>query len=207
MKVLLLKRTDQVYSANAYLLLGVWNRITDVNTMIDVGADGYVVGEIEQAQTGVGKRPVEQVVLTHNHFDHSAGLSAVIERYHPRVYAFVPGDGVTDLVKDGQTLLMGDDYCEVIHTPGHSSDSICIYCPAQKILFSGDVPLSITTPGSTYAEDFVEALMRIERLDVRVIYSGHNPPVTSGAREMIRMTLDNVKRSEIVPSAVENRFP
>lgn len=207
MKVLLLKRTDQVYSANAYLLLGIWNRITDVNTMIDVGSDAYVVGEIEKAPTGVGKNPIEQVVLTHNHFDHSAGLSAVIERYHPRVYAFSPGEGVTDLLRDGQTLLMGDDYCQVIHAPGHSSDSVCIYCPAKKLLFSGDVPLSIKTPGSSYAEDFVEALERIARLDIRVIYSGHNAPVESGAEDMIRMTLENVRRSEIVPPAFENRSP
>lgn len=203
-KVLLFKRNDQVYSALSYLLLGIWNRINDVNTMIDVGTDEYVVSAIQQAATGVGKNPVEQVILTHNHFDHSGGLAAIIDRYHPRVYAFSPGEGVTHLLKDGQFLLMGDDYCQVIHAPGHSSDSVCIYCPAQKILFSGDVPLSIKTPGSSYEADFVDALERIARLDVRVIYSGHNDPVTYGAQEMIQMTLENVRNSNIIPPVMEN---
>ncbi|HLP14633.1 MAG TPA: MBL fold metallo-hydrolase [Bacteroidota bacterium] len=207
MKILDFNRTDQVYSANAYLLLGIWNRINDVNTLIDTGADEFVAQEIGMMPTGVGKNPVEQVVLTHNHFDHSAGLSAVIERYQPRVYAWTPSDGVTHLLKDGEFIFMGDDYCQVIHTPGHSSDSICIYCPAQKILFSGDVPLSIRTPGSSYTEEFVEALERISRLDIRIIYSGHNPPIESGAQEMIKRTLENVRRSEIVVPVLQNKSP
>lgn len=207
MKVLPLNRNDKVYSAYSFLLLGVWNRINDINTLIDVGTDGSVVDEVERAATGVGKKQVEQVILTHNHFDHNGGLAAVIERYHPRVYAFSPGPGVDVLVKDGQFLLMGDDYCQIIHTPGHSSDSICIYCPAQKILFSGDVPLSIKSPGSTYEKNFVQALERLSRLDIRIIYSGHNEPVVSGAQEMIQMTLENVRRSDIIAPTVENRSP
>lgn len=207
MNVLLLKRDDLVYSSHSYLLLGIWNRINDINTMIDVGTDASAVSSIEYAATGVGKNPVEQVILTHNHFDHNGGLAAVIERYHPRVYAFSPGDGVTDLLTDGQFLLMGDDYCQVIHTPGHSSDSVCIYCPTQKILFSGDVPLSIISPGSSYEANFVEALERIALLDVRVIYSGHNEPVVSGANEMIQMTLDNVRHCNILPVVLKNRSP
>jgi glyoxylase-like metal-dependent hydrolase (beta-lactamase superfamily II) len=206
-KVVMLKRTDQVYSGHAYVALGVWNRIQDINTMIDVGTDGQIVDEIEQVATGVGKNPIEQVVLTHNHFDHTGGLSAVITRHHPRVYAYSPGEGVDELLKDGQFLRIGDEFCQIIHTPGHSSDSICIYCPNEKILFSGDVPLSIKSSGSSYAEDFVEALERIASLDVRIIYSGHNDPVVSGAREMIQMTLENVRRSEIVPPAMESQYP
>jgi glyoxylase-like metal-dependent hydrolase (beta-lactamase superfamily II) len=205
-KIIPLIRNDLVYSANSYLVLGSWNRIEDINTVIDVGTDAHVVGTIEQSATGVGKRPVEQVILTHNHFDHMGGLPAVIERYHPRVYAFVPGEGVDVLLKDGQLMYVGDEFCQVIHTPGHSSDSICIYCPSQKSLFSGDVPLCIRTPGSTYTQDFVDALERIARLDIRVIYSGHDAPIVAGAQEMIQMTLDNVRHSSIVPSPVEERL-
>ncbi len=206
-KVLPLKRNEKIYSAYSYLLLGGWSRIYDINTLIDVGTDAFIVDEIEHASTGIGKTPVEQIILTHNHFDHSSGLAELIGLYHPRVYAFSPGDGVTDLVKDGQLMHMGDEMCEVIHTPGHSSDSICIYCPAQKMLFSGDVPLSIKSPGSSYEVNFVGALERIARLDVRVIYSGHNEPVVSGAKEMIQMTLDNVRRSDIISAVIENRSP
>ena len=205
MKVISLKRNEKIYSAFSYLLLGGWSRIQDVNTLVDVGTDAFVLNEIEHASTGIGKTPVEQVILTHNHFDHTSGLAAVIALYQPRVYAFSPGDGVTDLLTDGQLMRMGDEVCQVIHTPGHSSDSICIYCPAQKLLFSGDVPLSIKSPGSSYEESFVEALERIARLDVRVIYSGHNEPVTSGAQEMIQRTLDNVRNSDILPAVIENR--
>ena len=74
MKVISLKRHPKAYSCNAYLVLGSWNRLEDMNTLVDVGIDGFVIDEIERISTGCGKKPVEQVVLTHGHFDHAGGL-------------------------------------------------------------------------------------------------------------------------------------
>jgi glyoxylase-like metal-dependent hydrolase (beta-lactamase superfamily II) len=197
MKVARLTRTDNVYSANAYLVLGTWNHIGDVNTLIDVGTDSFIIGEIDKASTGVGKKAIEQVILTHSHFDHNGGLASVIDRFHPRVYAFSPNDGVDVLLNDGQILPIADQFFQVIHTPGHSSDSICLYCPSEKVLFSGDVPLCIRTSGSSYEEEFVVALEKIARLDIRTIYSGHDAPLKDRANETIAMTLSNVHSSGI----------
>ena len=55
--------------------------------------------------------------------------------------AFIDGPGVDELLPDGRFVKAGDDFLEVIHTPGHSSDSICLYAPAAKALFSGDTQL------------------------------------------------------------------
>jgi glyoxylase-like metal-dependent hydrolase (beta-lactamase superfamily II) len=58
------------------------------------------------------------------------------------VFAFSPNtDGVDCLVRDGDTVKMGDAYFEVIHTPGHSSDSICLYNRPAGVLFAGDTPV------------------------------------------------------------------
>lgn len=198
MKIVNLGKSEKVYCANRYLVLGSWNQLDAVNTLVDVGTNGEVIDDIAGVSTGVGKRPVEQVVLTHGHFDHSGGLKDVIKRYNPRVYAFTKIEGVTDILKDGQHLLMGDRIFEVIHVPGHSNDSICLYCREDKVFFSGDNAINIRTPGGAYSSHFVKIFERIVTLDIEIIYSGHDNPVTEYAKDMLLNTLRNIKKSQII---------
>jgi glyoxylase-like metal-dependent hydrolase (beta-lactamase superfamily II) len=193
MKVISLASNPEAYSCKAYLVLGSWNRLEDVNTLVDVGIDGFITHEIERISTGCGKKPVEQVVLTHSHFDHASGLAAIVDRYRPKVYAFTKIPGVDDLLNDGDMIRMGDRYFDVLHTPGHSNDSICFHCSQDKVLFSGDTPLRILTSTGTFISEYVTALERIARLPVERIYSGHDETVTINARQMIRRTLENVE--------------
>jgi glyoxylase-like metal-dependent hydrolase (beta-lactamase superfamily II) len=198
MKLIQLKRNPKAYSSFAYLVLGSWNRLEDINTLVDVGIDAYVLDEIEGLSTGCGKWPVEQVVLTHNHFDHVNGLAAIKERYRPKVFAFADSELVDELLEDGQVLRMGDRDFEVIHAPGHSEDSICLYCHEERVLFSGDLSWRILTVQGTYTLEHVALLERLASLEIQKIYSGHDPPVTQRVNEMIRNTVSNVKRSRIV---------
>jgi glyoxylase-like metal-dependent hydrolase (beta-lactamase superfamily II) len=192
MKVIALKHNPKAYSCKAYLVLGSWNRLEDVNTLVDVGIDGFISDEIESISTGCGKKPVEQVVLTHSHFDHASGLAAIMDKYRPKVYAFTKIDGVDELLKDGDMLKMGDRYFDVLHTPGHSNDSVSFHCSQDGVLFIGDTPLRVLTPNGTFIPEYVTALQRIARLRVEKIYSGHDKPVTANAGQMIANTLRNV---------------
>ena len=87
MRITLLHGNQQNYSCNAYLVRGDSNEPEDVNTLVDVGIDGSICGEIENLCTGIGKKKVAQVVLTHGHYDHAAGLGVVValitRRYVP----------------------------------------------------------------------------------------------------------------------------
>ena len=74
MKILNLAAKNGVYSCNVYLVLGSWNTLRDVNTLVDVGRDPSFFERLDQASTGVGKKRVEQVILTHSHYDHAANL-------------------------------------------------------------------------------------------------------------------------------------
>jgi glyoxylase-like metal-dependent hydrolase (beta-lactamase superfamily II) len=196
MKVISLHGNRTKYTCNSYLVLGSWNRIDDVNTLIDVGVDGTIICEIENISTGVGKNPVERVILTHNHFDHSAGLAEIIRRYHPEVYAYSPFTGVDTILKDGQMLRIGDRDFEVIHSPGHSDDSVCLYCQQEKILFSGDTPINILTAEGTYNEAFVKSLEKIVRREIEMIFTGHNEPHCRNIRSMLHTTLTNVRNTK-----------
>jgi len=101
-------------------------------------------------------------------------------------------------LRDGQTLRLADQWFEVIHTPGHTSDSICLYCAEEGVLFSGDTSLMITDTGSSYQHDFARALERIARRDIKAICPGHGKPISRGVKQSIYRSLDNVRKSKII---------
>lgn len=198
MRVIQLQRNPNSYTCRSYLLLGDWNQLDAVNTLIDPGIDNYIMDEIDHhIYTGCGKVPVEQVLLTHNHFDHAASADLFRQKYHARVYSWVNGPGVSNLLKDGQILKAGDDYLEVLHTPGHSSDSVSFYCQSHKLLFSGDTQLRILTSGGKYTQDYVQTLLKLTQREITQVYPGHDEPYDHDIRGIILNTLQNVRNSEI----------
>jgi glyoxylase-like metal-dependent hydrolase (beta-lactamase superfamily II) len=177
LKIIALKKSDSNYSCNSYLILGDWNRLEDVNTVIDPGTDDFILDEIASLSTGFGKKAVERVILTHNHFDHAMGVKAIKQRYGCRVLAFSEGPEVDELICDGQLLTAGDGVLEVLHTPGHSSDSICLYAPAAQALFSGDTQILIRGPGGSPPLEYQAALQRLGDRVIARIYTGHDGAV------------------------------
>ena len=197
MKIINFTLDSKIYTSNVYFLLGDWKRIDDVNALIDVGRDPSIIEKIKRLDTGVGKKKVEKVVLTHGHYDHVSLLPAIKDEFHPRAYAFHSFDGVKHVLRDGQTLKLADRWFEVIHTPGHTSDSICLYCEQEAVIFSGDTSLIIPTTNGSYQEEFISALERIARRNITAIYPGHGEPITEGAKQLIYRSLDNVRKSNV----------
>jgi len=192
MKIISLKKNSTNHSCNSYLIFGDWNRSDDVNTIIDPGIDDYVIKEIEHLSSGLGIIPVSQIILTHNHSDHAKSIKAVKERFNARVLAFSHWPGVDELIRDGQLVKAGDQVLEVLHTPGHSPDSICLYAPSEKALFSGDTRLRVVMPGEKHPQEYIDGLMKIACRDTQRIFPGHESPITSGCQEMLLQTVRNL---------------
>lgn len=194
MRVVAVRNSGKVYTCNVYLVLGEWKRIEDINTLVDVGNDPAIVEVLQNTNMGLGKNRVEQVVLTHSHSDHTGILPQIIREFRPKVFAYSPFmEGVTQVLRHGDTIRMGSKIFEVIHTPGHSSDSICLFSEETGALFAGDTPLVIRTPDAGYEEDYIEALESLCRRDIRVIYFGHGDPLTENVGAVLRASLNNVK--------------
>jgi glyoxylase-like metal-dependent hydrolase (beta-lactamase superfamily II) len=193
MRVVNFNEQSATYTSRVYCILGSWNALPDVNTLVDVGRDPDIVMRLESLNTGLGKKKIDQVIITHNHYDHTGVLSRIIDRFSPRVLAFSSSVYEVDrCLQDGEHILCGDEMCEIIHVPGHSHDSICLYAPLSKILFSGDTPFTFLRINSAYREGFLSALERLASLDVQCIYPGHGYPIKDKCNQLIHKTLEVV---------------
>jgi hydroxyacylglutathione hydrolase len=144
----------------------------------------------------VAGRRVTAVVCTHAHNDHvtvaptlSAATGAPIflhpdddvlwQQTHPGV-EYRP-------LADGEVFRVGGAELRVLHTPGHSPGSCCLYSTASGEVFSGDT-LFEGGPGATGRSysDYPTILASInERLfalpEQTVVHTGHGPDTTLGA--------------------------
>lgn len=191
-----LGRSAQIYSSNVYFLLGDWSKIDDVNTLVDAGADPAVMEFIKAAPTGVGKRKVDLVILTHRHYDHTIMLPAIAQAYRPTVAAWGPvGDGVDRSLGDGERLRVADDILEVIHAPAHTDDSICLYSESARALFVGDTPVIVNADDQVYGEPFLAALERMAARPIDTIYFGHGDPLSEQCNDRLLRTLGHLRRA------------
>lgn len=196
MRVMRLDNSGAIYTSNSWFIRGDWNRIGDITTMIDTGRDPAVLNSVQQVYTGLGKRKVDLIVLTHSHYDHVEMLDELRRLYAPEVVGLEGGCVPVDrTLKDGDTLRMGDADWDVIAACAHTQDSLCLYNEASGALFSGDAPLLIQSPGGSYEPGFEHVLERLSQRQVGAIYPGHGDAVTDACNARLRMSLDFVRAS------------
>ncbi len=169
--------------------------VTGYTLIIDPGDDPEVTGE--------GLARLDCIAYTHGHFDHVCGAAPLIRRYSPRTlihegdremlarasraasewgfYGEQPPPA-EDFLRDGDELHAGELCFTVIHTPGHSPGSLCLY--GHGVLFSGDTLFAgsigrTDLPGSSMA-DMNRSLVRLFAAvdDDTVVYPGHGPSTT-----------------------------
>ena len=200
MRILPLFRNDPSdYSCVVYWVLGENNTAADRNTLIDTGSAApgnlaFFLDEMTTRAKGIGKQAVEQVILTHAHFDHTGGLPGLQARFRPDTFAWLPRDGASP-VRDGTALVVGDQAARLIHTPGHSDDSICVFLPETGTLFSGDTLYRISDHHGVDPRTYLESLERLAGLPVRAIVPGHGGPIRTDPVGFIQGCLEQVRQS------------
>ncbi len=188
------------FAANAYVAAC---RSTGEAVLVDPG--GEIPRVLGLREPGGWK--IVRIFCTHGHVDHVAGgaearaVTGAPLQIHaadegclaalPRqaeIFGFDPVEppAVDARHADGETFRLGALEARVIHTPGHSPGSSCLFFPEARILFTGDTLFSGSVgrtdlPGG----DFDAILSSIEKKlfglgdDVR-FYPGHGPGGTLG---------------------------
>jgi len=129
---------------------------------------------------------IKYIVNTHHHFDHTLGNETLAKSTGAKIIQHEASELQNDItVKDGDVINFGNSELRVLHTPGHSKDSICLIGDGK--IFSGDTLFvgncgRIDLPGGS-AKDLYHSLFDVlYSLDENLIlYSGHNygPSATS----------------------------
>lgn len=97
---------------------------------------GWETRPIEEAVGKSGAR-VKFAVATHEHFDHTSTIQEVASRLGAEVVAHKDSPIKCDRkVVDGEELLLGEKRVKILHTPGHTEDSICLFDGSD--VFTGD---------------------------------------------------------------------
>ena len=147
----------------------------------------------------VGDRRVTAIVCTHAHDDHvrlapeladRTGAPILLNPDDTVLWNLTHPDRRPDReLRDGDVLEVAGTRIEVIATPGHAPGAVCLWLPAERVLFSGDT-LFEGGPGATgrsYSDrGTIEQSIR-ERLfplgDDVVVKTGHGPDTTIGAEK------------------------
>ncbi|MBS3935041.1 MAG: MBL fold metallo-hydrolase [Sulfuritalea sp.] len=183
----------------------IWETATRRAAVVDPGGD---VDDI-LAEVAARDLKVEKILLTHGHIDHVGGAAELARRLgvpvegpqreeafwldalpeQCRMFGFpdTPALRPDRWLADGDTVTLGDEVLEVIHTPGHTPGHVCFIHRPSKLALVGDVLFAGSIGRSDFPRGDHAALVRSIRQklfplgDDFEFIPGHGPMSTFGA--------------------------
>lgn len=173
--------------------------------LIDTGS-GLSTDIVEEVSTRVDIKKIDMIINTHGHADHCGGNGHfnrfnvkclahekdIAEMESGRFYGTSSMFGrdipvrVDEVLHGGDKIDVGGTVLEVIHTPGHTPGSICLYERDARFLISGDTLFSGGNFGRTdiggNEQQMVSSLETISNLDFDLLLPGHMNVVTNGQK-------------------------
>jgi hydroxyacylglutathione hydrolase len=197
--------TVGAFAENPYLL---WCSDTMQAIIIDPGDEADMLW---QAITDAGVQ-LQAIVLTHAHLDHVGAVTAIRERAGVPLYLHPADDDLLRMapkqgrrfglhiapvapadhpLAHGGQIDVGNISFAVLHTPGHSPGSVCLYAADEQTLIAGDTLFRRSVgrtdlPGSSWTqlEQAIHEHLWPLPDDVRVL-PGHGPATTIGEEKRL----------------------
>jgi hydroxyacylglutathione hydrolase len=120
------------------------------------------------------------IIDTHDHLDHVVGNDELKLRFGAKTVAHRLSKIVTDVkVEEGDMIRVGNVPVKVLHTPGHSNDSICLLVDEKKLVTGDTLMVGSVGPIGTSGGDqknlydslFTKLLTLKDNVEV---YPGHD---------------------------------
>jgi hydroxyacylglutathione hydrolase len=120
------------------------------------------------------------IINTHSHFDHVLGNGQVAKITGAQIVQHKNSQLVKQIsVSEGNIVQIGDIPIKILHTPGHSPDSICLIVD-RHLVFTGDTLFvgncgRVDLPGSNPKEMYTSLFEKVAKLDESLtVYPGHD---------------------------------
>jgi endoribonuclease LACTB2 len=157
---------------------------------------------------------IQEIVLTHGHFDHIGGAAAVIGRYgalrvskRPHASFDKPWPVAITPIGDGDVVRTEGATLRALHTPGHAEDHLCFVLEEERSLFSGDNVLGVgTTVIPSEGGDLLDYMRSLDRLlaeQPTSIYPAHGPVIRDGVAKVREYIAHRNQREREIVAALE----
>jgi glyoxylase-like metal-dependent hydrolase (beta-lactamase superfamily II) len=155
--------------------------------------------------------PVEVVLLTHGHPDHSEGAARLAELVGADVRALDPAHRLGEHgLGEGDVVAAAGIELHVLHTPGHTSDSLSFVLRAESepdAVLTGDTVLGrgttvVAHPDGVLA-DYLASLRRLRELGGATVLPGHGPELPSAGAAADHYLAHRQARLDQVREAVQ----
>lgn len=168
--------------------------------LIDCGTDvGFAQITENIKKFGVEPSNISKIVLTHCHYDHSAGGGLFRKKYGTKVVAhelaqnpiesgdrertasFIFGRGfpayeINETVKHGQEISLGNIKLKTIHLPGHCPDNTGFYgnIDGKKVCFIGDICGAHSHRFKSSVKETLASIQKLLTLKIDILCHGHS---------------------------------
>jgi glyoxylase-like metal-dependent hydrolase (beta-lactamase superfamily II) len=165
---------------------GNWTYLIEGERPVLIDAGVGTPAHLDEIDAAVGSRDLH-LVVTHAHGDHIAGAPAIRERRPSIRLSKMPWpirdrDLAWTPLADGDVIETGEGPLQVVHTPGHAPDHICLWHVESRTVFVGDMLQQGTTVvipashgGSITA--YLASLDRLLRLNPARALPAHGPVI------------------------------
>ena len=156
---------------------------------------------------GTENLKLKYVINTHHHFDHTSGNEALHSGFAAKIIAHrLSRIGKDIAVDNGDFVRLGNITIKIIHTPGHTPDSICLLVDNKLLtgdtLFVGECGRT-DLPGGSSKDMYDSLFNKLLKLDDYVeVYPGHDygrkPHSTIGEERRSNYTLKKRSLNEFI---------
>jgi len=123
------------------------------------------------------------------------------------IHSLSDGDALPITLSDSESSSL-----HVIHTPGHTPDSLCLYLPIDRALFTADTVLGQGSAVFESLADYMASLRRLteynkgktEEGQFAVVYPGHGPVVKDGPAHVAMYLHHRVQREEQIVNVIRS---